>query len=70
MPVIGSLNGTSIGGWTEYAWQMEQAGADAIELNVYFLPTDIGMTSKQIEEAADIRAFLAHALGMDVGEFA
>jgi dihydroorotate dehydrogenase (fumarate) len=50
VPVIGSLNGTSIGGWTEYAWQMEQAGADAIELNVYFLPTDIEMTSKQIED--------------------
>jgi dihydroorotate dehydrogenase (fumarate) len=50
IPVIASLNGTSIGGWTEYSWQMEQAGADAIELNIYFLPTDTAMTSKQIED--------------------
>ncbi|HER42967.1 MAG TPA: dihydroorotate dehydrogenase-like protein [Candidatus Eisenbacteria bacterium] len=50
VPVIGSLNGTSRGGWTEYSWQMEQAGADAIELNIYYLPTDVGMTSQQIED--------------------
>jgi dihydroorotate dehydrogenase (fumarate) len=50
VPVIGSLNGTSAGGWTEYSWEMEQAGADAIELNIYYLPTDVTMTSKQIEE--------------------
>ncbi len=50
IPVIGSLNGTSIGGWTEYSWQMEQAGADAIELNIYFLPTDIALSSNQIED--------------------
>ena len=50
VPVIGSLNGTSIGGWTEYSWKMEQAGADAIELNIYYLPTDIKMTSQQIED--------------------
>jgi dihydroorotate dehydrogenase (fumarate) len=51
IPIIGSLNGTSIGGWTEYSWEMEQAGADAIELNIYYLPTDVGMTSQQIEES-------------------
>ncbi len=50
VPVIGSLNGTSKGGWTEYSWQMEQAGADAIELNIYYLPTDVKMTSQQIED--------------------
>ncbi len=50
IPIIGSLNGTSKGGWTEYSWQMEQAGADAIELNIYYLPTDVQMTSQQIED--------------------
>jgi dihydroorotate dehydrogenase (fumarate) len=50
MPVIASLNGTSPGGWLEYAGQMEQAGADAIELNLYYLPTDVGMTSAEVEQ--------------------
>src|SRR5215813_741912 len=40
IPVIGSLNGISPGGWTNYAQQIEQAGADALELNCYYLPTD------------------------------
>ncbi|MFQ5691907.1 MAG: dihydroorotate dehydrogenase-like protein [Nitrospinota bacterium] len=40
IPVIPSLNGATLGGWTEYAALMEQAGADALELNVYFIPTD------------------------------
>jgi dihydroorotate dehydrogenase (fumarate) len=40
IPVIASLNGATPGGWTEYAKKMEQAGADAIELNIYFLATD------------------------------
>lgn len=40
IPVIGSLNGISLGGWTEYAQHIEQAGADALELNVYYVATD------------------------------
>src|SRR5690606_14478784 len=40
VPVIASLNGTTPGGWTEYAAQMQQAGADALELNVYHVSTD------------------------------
>ncbi len=40
MPVIASLNGTTRGGWLTYAELMEQAGADALELNVYDLATD------------------------------
>ena len=40
IPVIGSLNGVSTGGWVEYAQRIEQAGADALELNIYYLPTD------------------------------
>lgn len=50
IPIIASLNGHSVGGWTEYAQLMEQAGADALELNVYFLATDSRQTSAQIEQ--------------------
>ena len=39
IPIIGSLNGVSAGGWTDYATLMEEAGADALELNVYYIPT-------------------------------
>jgi len=50
IPVIGSLNGVSVGGWTEYAKKIEQAGADALELNVYFIATDFAETGAQVEE--------------------
>ncbi len=50
IPVIGSLNGVSTGGWIKYAKKIEDAGADALELNLYFLPTDPAMTATQIEE--------------------
>ena len=50
IPVIASLNGKSLGGWTEYAKKMEQAGADAIELNIYLLPTDIKKPGSEIEK--------------------
>ena len=49
IPVIGSLNGVSAGGWMEYAKKIEQAGADALELNIYYIPTDVNMTSDRIE---------------------
>jgi dihydroorotate dehydrogenase (fumarate) len=49
MPVIASLNGTSVGGWTDYALQMQQAGADALELNIYTIPTDPDLTGDQVE---------------------
>jgi len=45
VPVIGSLNGVSSGGWVEYAHKIEQAGADALELNLYYLPTDRELTA-------------------------
>jgi len=51
VPVIGSLNGVSTGGWIEYAQKIEQAGADALELNLYYLPTDLHLTSAQLETA-------------------
>ena len=50
IPVIGSLNGSSPGGWTHYAEQIERAGADALELNVYFLPTDPNQDAAQVEQ--------------------
>lgn len=49
IPVIGSLNGFTNGGWIEYAHKIEQAGADALELNIYNLPTDPDLTSEQLE---------------------
>ncbi|MBN2474059.1 MAG: dihydroorotate dehydrogenase-like protein [Pirellulales bacterium] len=49
IPVIASLNGSSEGGWTRYAKLMEDAGADALELNVYFIAADVEMTSEQVE---------------------
>jgi len=50
IPVIGSLNGISLGGWTRYAKRMEEAGADALELNVYYLPTDPDDSGSEVEE--------------------
>ena len=50
IPVIGSLNGISKGGWVKYAQNMEQAGADAIELNVYYIPTSTEVSSEEIEK--------------------
>jgi dihydroorotate dehydrogenase (fumarate) len=49
IPVIASLNGCTPGGWTEYARLIEQAGADALELNVYDLPTDPGRGAAEVE---------------------
>lgn len=50
IPVIGSLNGISTGGWIEYAKKIEEAGADALELNVYYIPTDPRLVSQDVEE--------------------
>ena len=50
IPVIGSLNGISTGGWITYARKIEEAGADALELNLYYLPTNPDLTSNELEE--------------------
>ena len=50
MPIIASLNGTSPEGWIEYARQLEQAGADGIELNVFYIPADVSLTGTEVEE--------------------
>ena len=50
VPVIASLNGVTAGGWTDYAIAMEEMGAAAIELNVYYLPTDPRMPGRDVEQ--------------------
>jgi len=49
IPVIASLNGVSDDGWLDYAVQLEQAGAAALELNLYLLPTDLGVSGREVE---------------------
>jgi dihydroorotate dehydrogenase (fumarate) len=49
LPVIASLNGTQLGGWVEYANLIQQAGADALELNLYYLATDAAVSGEEVE---------------------
>jgi dihydroorotate dehydrogenase (fumarate) len=49
LPIIGSLNGTTLSGWTEFAKQIQEAGADALELNLYSVPTDTKLSGAAIE---------------------
>lgn len=50
VPIIASLNGSTVGGWVQFARQIEQAGADAIECNIYFLATDPNVSSTEVEQ--------------------
>ncbi len=50
IPIIASLNGASMGGWTQYARSIQQAGADALELNVYYIPGDPELAGTGVEE--------------------
>lgn len=50
IPIVGSLNGSTQGGWTDYARSIQQAGADALELNIYAIPTDLHLTAAEIEQ--------------------
>jgi len=50
IPIVASLNGHSRGGWMEYAKQMEQAGADALELNIYYIPVDADASGEAVEQ--------------------
>jgi len=49
IPIIASLNGSTLGGWTDYAKKIQQAGADALELNIYSIPTDVNVTASEVE---------------------
>jgi dihydroorotate dehydrogenase (fumarate) len=50
IPVIASLNGTTVGGWIDYAKQIQHAGADALELNIYYIPTDMDLCAAEVEK--------------------
>jgi len=74
VPVIGSLNGVSTGGWIEYAQKIEQAGADALELNLYYLATDPDLTSSELEDmyvtlVKDIRKRVEFPLAVKLSPF-
>lgn len=67
LPVIGSLNGVTVGGWLDYAKKIEQAGASAIELNMYSLPSDASMDAQSIEQQQlDIVRTLKKALHIPI----
>jgi dihydroorotate dehydrogenase (fumarate) len=51
IPIIASLNGATAGGWAEFAKEIEEAGADALECNIYSIPTDFDVTSAEIEQS-------------------
>ena len=74
IPVIASLNGVSRGGWVAYAKQIEQAGADALELNVYFIPAESGASAEDIEQlyvdlVAEVRKTVTIPVAVKVGPF-
>ena len=50
IPIIGSLNGVSTGGWIEYAKKIQDAGADALELNIYYIPTSVELSGSEVEK--------------------
>lgn len=67
IPVIASLNGCSVGGWTHYAKQMESAGADALELNIYFVPTDPRATAADVENRyLELASAVRHAVRIPI----
>ncbi|MGD9645167.1 MAG: dihydroorotate dehydrogenase-like protein [Pirellulales bacterium] len=74
IPIIGSLNGSSRGQWVRFARLIEEAGADALEVNIYFVPTDDHASSQQVEEryleiVAAIREQIAIPLAIKIGPF-
>jgi dihydroorotate dehydrogenase (fumarate) len=74
VPVVASLNGVSSGGWIEYARAIEQAGADALELNVYFVPTDPLVPGSEVERmyldlVRDVRLHVGIPLAVKLPHF-
>lgn len=74
IPVIASLNGTSPGGWLRYGKLMEEAGADALELNIYLIPTDPEVTGAHVEQqyldlVAALKESITIPLAVKVGPF-
>ncbi|MCA9216284.1 MAG: dihydroorotate dehydrogenase-like protein, partial [Planctomycetales bacterium] len=74
IPVIASLNGTTQGGWTKFARQIQDAGADALELNVYFVPTDVEASPLEVEVrytelVKSVRDTVSIPLAVKIGPF-
>ena len=74
IPVIASLNGVSDGGWIDYATKIQQAGADALEVNLYFLPTDPRVACGEVEQIyldvlANVKRHVAIPVAMKVGPY-
>ena len=74
VPVIGSLNGVTPGGWTRYARLIQDAGADALELNVYMIPTRLDLTSDGVENTyleilRDVKASVKIPVAMKLSPF-
>jgi dihydroorotate dehydrogenase (fumarate) len=66
-PIVASLNGVTLGGWTRYAKYMEEAGADALELNIYYLPTDPALSSCNVEKRyAELVMHIKASIGIPV----
>ncbi len=74
IPVIGSLNGVSAGAWVEYARKIEAAGADALELNIYYLPFETNLTSEDLEDTyvnfvSQVRSKINIPLAVKIGPY-
>ncbi|MDY0168754.1 MAG: dihydroorotate dehydrogenase-like protein [Thermoguttaceae bacterium] len=74
MPIIASLNGTSTGGWVKYAKMMQDAGADALELNVYFIAADVDAPAADVEKrytdlVAAVKQSISIPLAVKVGPY-
>jgi dihydroorotate dehydrogenase (fumarate) len=74
IPIIASLNGTNKGGWVRYAKMMQDAGADALELNVYFIAASLDMTSSEVESqyldlVAAVKKSVSIPLAVKIGPY-
>lgn len=74
IPVIGSLNGVSTGTWVDYARKIEMAGADALELNIYYLPFETDLTSEELENTyinlvSKVRSKINIPLAVKIGPY-
>ncbi len=74
IPIIGSLNGVSTGGWIDYATKIEQAGADALELNIYYIPTDLELTGIEVvrmhvDVVSDVKKSVSIPVAVKIGPF-
>ncbi len=74
MPIIASLNGTTTGGWVRYAKMMQEAGADAVELNIYYIATDAETSGSDVEKqyldlVAAVKDSLSIPLAVKIGPY-